>query len=136
MRVIVLAMVVAGICGTSLAQHPAQERGCEDSAQTQAELNRCASNRAKQADADLKAAYARLLEAASDDQAAQSKFRAMEDAWLRFRDAYLDAAFPASDKQLSYGTMYPMEYDDLVEEITREQIGRLARVLADYVSSK
>jgi len=32
--------------------------------------------------------------------------------------------------------MYPMEYDDLVEEITREQIGRLARVLADYVSSK
>jgi len=136
MKTIVLAIFFATIGGTCLAQQPSLQRGCEDSALTQAELNKCASDRAKRADDDLKAAYASLLDAASDDKAAQLKFRALERAWLRFRDAYLAAAFPASDKQLTYGSMYPMEYDDLVEEITRQQIGCVLRLLKDYAGSK
>lgn len=135
MRVLAFAIMLAVIGGSCLAQLPVQKRGCEDSALTQAELNSCASDRAKRANDDLEKAYARLLAAASDDRRAQSKYRAMEGAWLRFRDAYLEAAFPSPDKQLSYGSVYPMEYDNLVEEITRQQIGRLLKLLNDHVDS-
>jgi uncharacterized protein YecT (DUF1311 family) len=136
MRLIVIATAILAVCGTSFAQRNVHVGGCYDSAQTQAELNRCASEGAKQADADLKVAYARLIKAASSDPTAQSKFRALENSWLRFRTAYLDASYPATDKQSSYGSMFPMEFDDLAAEITREQVSRVERLLKDYQDNK
>jgi hypothetical protein len=43
-------------------------------------------------------AYKRLTAEAANDSVALAKFRAFENAWIKYRDAYLDAAFPAEDK--------------------------------------
>lgn len=136
MKSFLLVMTFMVGCGVSLGQRPTQVNDCYDSAQTQYELDVCASKRAKQAKADLKVVYAQLIKAASGDPTAQSKFRVLENSWLRFRTAYLNASFPATDKQANYGSMFPMEFDDLATEITREQIARLKQILKDYQDNK
>jgi hypothetical protein len=37
--------------------------------------------------------------------------------------------FPAEDKQLSYGTMYPMEVDLDIASLTREQTVRIKNLI-------
>jgi uncharacterized protein YecT (DUF1311 family) len=134
MKLTLVALIVVAACGTSVAQQRTQVH-CNDSG-TQAELNACASERAEKADAELKVAYTRLIKAASGDPAALSKFRALENSWLRFRAAFLDASYPATDKQSAYGSMFPMEFDDLAAVVTREQVNRLEQLLKDYEGNK
>lgn len=135
MNLTLAALFVVGTCGISIAQQGMRTVRCNDSG-TQAELNACASDKARQADADLKTAYTRLMKAASGDPVALSKFRALENSWLRFRTTFLDASYPANDKQAAYGSMFPMEFDDLAAAVTREQVSRLGQLLSDYEDTK
>ena len=36
------------------------------------------------------------------------KIEVAQAAWVRYRDAYIDATFPEENKQQEYGTMYSM----------------------------
>jgi uncharacterized protein YecT (DUF1311 family) len=101
-------------------------------AKTQTELNECASQTAKHADAELNDVYTKLLSKISGNQTAVSKVKSAERAWVTYRDAYIEAMYPAADKQAHYGTMFPMEVDLLRSKLTHDQITALKDLLDRY----
>src|SRR5579862_220506 len=95
---------------------------CMSNARPQAAMTECAGQEAKRAQAEVDKAYADLIKnaGASSVPGAVSKIQTAEAAWNAYRAAYLEARFPAEDKQLEYGSMYPMDADILLAEMTRE----------------
>lgn len=61
----------------------------------------------KSADALLNQVYQQILTEYGTDEQFISKFKASQRAWLKFRDAQLEALFPEDDKRY-YGSSYPM----------------------------
>jgi uncharacterized protein YecT (DUF1311 family) len=104
------------------SQTPHRRSSCLDTANSQADLNVCASSLARQADVARKRAYDKLVQARVSDPAALVKLKKAETSWLAYRDAYLAAAFPAHDKQQNYGSMFPMSFDLLAESITLSHV--------------
>lgn len=51
------------------------------------------------------------------------KIKAAGEAWLAYRDAYMDAMYPAKNKQAEYGSVYPMEADLVRATLTQRQLG-------------
>jgi uncharacterized protein YecT (DUF1311 family) len=115
-----------------LAQNSVLYRSCNDKAKTQAEMNTCASEEAVRADAELNDVYRKLLSKAASQQDATSKIKSAERAWVAYRDSYLDAMYPAKDKQAEYGSVYPMEVDLLRSKLTRQQVEALRDLLQQY----
>lgn len=114
------------------SQDSEQYRACNDRAKTQTEMNACANQEAARADADLNDVYRKLLSKAANQPEAMAKIRAAERAWLNYRDAYIDAMYPAKDKQAEYGSVYPMEVDLLRAKLTVQQIAALRALLVQY----
>jgi uncharacterized protein YecT (DUF1311 family) len=128
--VIVVILFVVGYRG--YGQNSAEFKGCIDKAQTQAELNICASDEAARANSALVAAYEGFLAKIAGDPLATAKLRKAEAAWLRYRDAYMEAVFPAQDKQLAYGTEFPMDFDLLLVQMTREHLAAIEYLINEY----
>lgn len=82
------------------------------SGQTQAEMNRDAIKQHQNADAEMNAAYKRLMGILKKEQRAQLKTAQL--AWLKFRDA--EAPLLAS--KVKGGTVYPTIYHMHLAEIT------------------
>jgi uncharacterized protein YecT (DUF1311 family) len=117
----VLLVVVSGsVC----ARQSPEYHACNNDAQTQVAMNACASDEAARADAQLNDIYGTLLQKAADTTAA-TKIRVAERAWIAYRDAYIDAMYPAENKQAEYGSVYPMEIALLRAKLTRIQIAAL-----------
>ncbi len=57
----------------------------------------------------------------------------MQQAWLAYASAYLEALYPASNKQVEYGSMYPMEsalaHSALVQRHTADLQGLLTNLM-------
>jgi uncharacterized protein YecT (DUF1311 family) len=53
------------------------------------------------------------------------------DAWIAYRDAYIEAMYPA-DKRAEYGSMYPLEADLLRAKLTQQQVAALSEMLQQY----
>lgn len=117
---ILLVVVSCSVC----AQESAEYRACSDGAKTQAAMNVCASDEAARADKQLNEVYRTLLQRTTDTTAA-TKIKVAERAWITYRDAYIDAMYPAENKQAEYGSVYPMEIDLLRAKLTRIQIDAL-----------
>jgi uncharacterized protein YecT (DUF1311 family) len=117
---------------SSFAQASKQYRTCTEKAKTQAEMNVCASEEAAGADSELKAVYASLLSKAASESTAVEKIKAAEGAWIAYRDAYIEATFPATDKQAEYGSKYAMEVNLLRAKLTRQHIVALKELLHHY----
>jgi len=126
----VIMLVLAG-CRCH-GQNAAEFKGCTDKAQTQFELDKCASDEAARADLALDTVYRGFLVKIAGDSLAIAKLRQAETAWLRYRDAYIEAAYPARDKQLAYGTEYPMDVDLLLAKLTREHLAATAYLINEY----
>jgi uncharacterized protein YecT (DUF1311 family) len=107
------------------AQDSPKYRACSEKAVAQPELNACASEEAKRVDAELNRVYRDLLSKNTDDPAAAEKIKKAQRAWVAYRDAYIEAMFPAEDKQAEYGSMYPMEVDLILATLTRHQVDAL-----------
>jgi len=74
-----------------------------DKATTQLAMNACANEEAICDDAELDVTYQKLLSAAGEEPAgAAEKIRAAQRAWIAYRDAYIDAMYPAKDKHLRF----------------------------------
>ena len=127
---IVIVLVLAGC--RCYGQNSAEFKGWAAKAQTQAELNICASDEAARAKSALVAAYEGFLAKIAGDPLATAKLRKAEAAWLRYRDAYMDAVFPAQDKQLAYGTEFPMDFDLLLTQVTREHLAAITYLINEY----
>ena len=95
-------------------------------------MNACASEEAARVDAELNTVYRNLLSKAASQPEAVAKIKASERAWITFRDAYMDAMYPAKNKQAEYGSVYPMEADLLKAKLTRQQVAALEEMLKQY----
>jgi uncharacterized protein YecT (DUF1311 family) len=95
-------------------------------------MNACASGEAARLDAELNEVYRKLLSQAASQAGAVAKVKAAERAWIAYRDAYLDAMYPAEDKPAEYGTIYPMEAELLRAKLTQQQVTALKELLKQY----
>lgn len=116
----------------AFTQDSAQYLTCKHKAKTQGEMNACASEEAARADAELNAVYRKLLSKAVRQPEAIEKIKISERAWITYRDAYMQAMYPAKDKQSEYGSIYPMEADVLKAELTRQHVAALEEMLKQY----
>ena len=122
---IIMALLAAVPARASEASLPC------DGADTQAELNACAQEEAVRADDEMHAVYRALLSKAGR-KSARTKIRRAHQAWLAFRDAYIEARFPASDKQREYGSIYPSEMNLLKVKLTEQHVASLQDLLSEY----
>jgi uncharacterized protein YecT (DUF1311 family) len=114
------------------AQQVPQAESCLDKAETQAELNICASEESKRADFELDKTYRNLLKLVRSNTKAVNAIRLSEKAWKQYRDSYLKAMYPEKDKPQSYGSFFPMEFDLLAADLTREHIKALKVLIQQY----
>jgi uncharacterized protein YecT (DUF1311 family) len=49
------------------------------------------------------------------------KTKAAEKAWIAYRDAYIEATYPAKDKAAEYGSMYALDVALLHAKLTQRQ---------------
>jgi len=117
-------LLLVAVSGSVCAQQSPEYRACSDGAKTQVAMNACASDEAARADKQLNDVYRTLLQKTTDATAA-TKIRVAEREWIAFRDAYIDATYPAQNKQAEYGSVYPMQVDLLRAKLTRIQIAAL-----------
>jgi uncharacterized protein YecT (DUF1311 family) len=103
-------------------------RACSKEAKTQHDLNGCANEEAKRVDVELNKVYKLLLSKVRGNAVATAKIQAAQKAWVAYRDAYIDAMYPAKDKQAEYGSIFPMEVNLLAAKLTRQQIGALQEI--------
>jgi uncharacterized protein YecT (DUF1311 family) len=115
-----LAAIIPGLL---LAQESPEYLKCNEKATAQPELNACAADEAARVDAELNRIYRELLAKAKDDAVAVEKIKKFQRAWIAYRDACLDASFPAEDKQAEYGL--------LGAKLTRRQVEVLKELMAD-----
>ena len=113
------------------AQDSAMYRSCSKQANTQHDMSVCANDEAKRVDDELNKVYKLLLSKVRGNPVATAKIRAAQKAWVAYRDAYIDAMYPAKDKQAEYGSIFPMEVDLLAAKLTRQQISALQDILRE-----
>jgi uncharacterized protein YecT (DUF1311 family) len=130
MKILALMLIIYSL--PALAQDSEQYRSCQKKAQTQSEMNICASQEAARVDASLKDAFHGLLSKVSGQEAAVAKITAVENAWTSYRDAYIEAMYPAKDKQSEYGSLYPMNANLLRAKLTQRQIIALKELNEHY----
>jgi uncharacterized protein YecT (DUF1311 family) len=76
--------------------------------------------------------YRQLLSKAAGEQNAVAKIKASERAWIAYRDAYIDATYPATDKQSGYGSMYGMDVALLRAKLTQQHLADMQELLKQY----
>jgi uncharacterized protein YecT (DUF1311 family) len=92
-------------------------------------MNVCANEEAKRVNDELNKIYELLLLKVRANPITASKIQIAQKAWETYRDSYIDAMYPAKDKQSEYGTLFPVEVDLLSAELNRQQIRALQRIL-------
>jgi uncharacterized protein YecT (DUF1311 family) len=130
MKHLAFIMFVAALA--TFAQDSPQFHSCEEKATTHMEMNVCASQEAARADAQLNDIYKKLLSKVSGQPEAIAKIKAAEKAWVTYRDAYMEAMYPAKDKQFEYGSDYPMEADLLFAKLTYRQVTALKELIEQH----
>ncbi len=127
-RLVITAFLLT-ICTSALAQ--SKQNPCWKTAIAQPEMNHCADEDSAAADVELNRVYQQLLAKNKTDENATKKLRDAQRAWVAFRDAQLQALYPAEDKQREYGSIYPMCYAIVVTAMTKERTAQLRRMLQD-----
>lgn len=113
------------------AQNSKQYVDCSQNAQTQAAMNACADQEFKRVDTDLNRTYRALLAKTANQPETSAKIKSAQKVWLTFRDAYLEAMYPATDKA-EYGSMYPLQLALLRAKLTRQQTAALKDLLRQH----
>jgi uncharacterized protein YecT (DUF1311 family) len=114
-----------------IQQSPSYQQ-CASKAQGQLELDRCADEDSKRADAELNQTYQKLLETVKSNTKANSAIRASERLWIQYRDSYIKAMYPEDDKQAAYGSFFPMEAHLLEASLTREHVNAMNELIKQY----
>lgn len=91
-------------------------------AQTQMEMNRDACEAYKAADESLDAVSRHILLEYQGDEVFLGKFKAAQKAWMTFRDAHLDALYPEENKQMAYGSIFPLCRCQTLLKMTEDRI--------------
>jgi len=102
----------------------AQNINCNN-AMSQSEMNICADQEFRAADAKLNAAYARLM-AVAGDEGFKTKLRAAQRAWISFRDG--ECTYETADNE--GGSIHPMVYAGCQARLTKERTKALNALAA------
>lgn len=94
-------------------------------AQTQTEMNNTAYLNYKKADEQLNSVYSQILKKYKDDKVFIVKLQKAELAWIKFRDAEIEAIYPEEDKLRNYGTVYPMCVNKILTKMTQQRLKEL-----------
>lgn len=111
-----------------LAQKHKRRDPCAN-ALTQFEMNQCAAQEYQRADAELNRIYQQLLSINKEDRQFIANLRVAQKAWVNFRDAQMEAVYPAPDTLAKYGSVFPMCYRLAQKELTIERTKQLKRML-------
>jgi uncharacterized protein YecT (DUF1311 family) len=130
MKHLLILFLLVSLAG--VAQESAEYRACINRATTQMEMNTCAGDEAARVEARLNDVYHKLLVQASNQVEALAKIKAAERAWVAYRDAYMEAMYPAKDKQVEYGSIYLMEASLLRAKLTERHTTELKELLQQY----
>jgi uncharacterized protein YecT (DUF1311 family) len=93
--------------------------------QTQSEMNSDENQKYIKADKELNQVYSKILKDYKDDPVFISKLKIAQNLWIKFRDAEMNALFPEIDKQLNYGSVFPMCWSIHITTLTKERIKTL-----------
>ncbi len=93
--------------------------------QTQHEMHKKASEEYKKADTELNNVYKKILTEYKADTNFIDRLIKAQCIWITHRDAELEMRFPAEDKQLEYGSVYPMCVSIFLKELTEERTEKL-----------
>jgi uncharacterized protein YecT (DUF1311 family) len=96
-------------------------------AQTQAQMDREACAEYQKADAELNRVYQQVLGEYKADALFVEKLRGAQRAWLVYRDAQLEALYPARDPQRAYGSVHRMCRCQALTELTLQRVEELRR---------
>jgi uncharacterized protein YecT (DUF1311 family) len=135
MKFVATAALLVLMTKPSLAQDSPAYRECAKNAGTQYESNVCAFEEVKRVEAEMARVYDSLLSRATGIEGgpeAPSKIRVMQDAWITYRDAYIEARYPAENTQFEYGTIYVMNSALMRARLARRQITALRELLPHY----
>lgn len=102
----------------------AQVLNC-DKASTQTDMNLCADQAYRKADAGLNAAYKEVMTRLKDDKNAATLLQAAQKAWLFFRDA--ECSFSAGG--VVGGSAYPMALSMCLDRLTQARTKELRAYL-------
>ncbi|MER2178783.1 MAG: lysozyme inhibitor LprI family protein [Stenotrophomonas maltophilia] len=98
----------------------AQDVACNPGG-NQLELNACADQEFKKADAELNAVYHQIVTRLAGEPVALAKVKAAQRLWVQLRDADLEARYPVGadeNPRFLYGSMYPMLYSGAKAALT------------------
>lgn len=101
----------------------------EAKAQTQLEINEEACKEYNSKDKELNKVYQQILTMYKTDTVFINKLKVAQRAWITFRDAHLEALYPAANKQVEYGSFYPSCSCNELAAITQQRIKELKRWL-------
>jgi uncharacterized protein YecT (DUF1311 family) len=132
MKSLVAVLLMTIISFACFAQDAAEYRACTEKANTQSEMTACASEEAARVDAKLNTTYRALLARVASQPEALGKIKAAQRAWIVYRDAFIEATYPAKDKATEYGTIYPLDVALLRAKLTQRQVAALEDMLRYY----
>jgi uncharacterized protein YecT (DUF1311 family) len=129
----IVSLLAVAVCVGGFAQSKAKTRvpGVQNcaTAKTQLELNECATAEEQKAEEEMNQLYRQLLSGASKNPAYREKLEAAQKAWLAYRDAELEAKYPAQDKRGEYGSVYPMCFANDRTDLVRQRIEEIKALL-------
>ena len=97
----------------------------------QAEMNQCAYDDFLKADRALNDVYQQLIKKSKGNKTYIKQLRKAQRAWIKFRDAELDAMFscPEADIKLCWGSLVGIFYPTAKAELTEERTKKLQHYL-------
>jgi uncharacterized protein YecT (DUF1311 family) len=93
--------------------------------QTQSALNATAADNYRDSDKALNYIYKSVLKAQAKDAAFIKSIKAAQKAWIVFRDAEMLAKFPHKDEAMYYGSMFGLEWNSALKELTDKRTKEL-----------
>lgn len=93
--------------------------------QSQTEMTDKSYQTFEKTDKELNKIYSQILLKYKNDKIFISKLQKAEIAWIKFRDAEIEAIYPEEDKMHNYGTVYLMCVNGILTEMTQQRIKEL-----------
>jgi uncharacterized protein YecT (DUF1311 family) len=93
--------------------------------QPQTALNATAADNYRNSDKALNFVYKSVLKAKAKDAAFLKSIKASQKAWIAFRDAEMVAKFPHKDEAMYYGSMFGLQWNSALKELTDKRTKEL-----------
>jgi uncharacterized protein YecT (DUF1311 family) len=122
---------LAGGALPAAAQISTQFQACNKQAKTQVDIDNCASGELTLRNKQMQSVYLAILSRAAGQPKAVAKITAMQQAWLAYVSSYLEALYPAPNKQAEYGSIYPTEFALARAALVERHVADLKAVLAN-----